>query len=418
MHSLKEFDPYLKPKSSTRRNLFSYIAESLMNNITEVNQKKPVKIPEVNYQVESLPTERSQKHRSLLNLKQSTTRIPSTKPTIPSVTESLTIEIGSHSNSAVKSKKKGHIKSALKPNSAKKTDVTDLHSELSQLSIESIPLSVSQNAPLCVQSFKKRPKSQVRIPITKNYDYFLAKKEEELIYNSLFGNQSPGPGYYSPSCDFGNIYNKFSKVESFGTFEKRFANRLQSASPGPCEYFDNRYSLPEQRIKKLKFSSRRYENSRLKEILEERKEEEENLGPGRYNVRYMDGYRNKNYSDFGVKSRRFKTLNPEDISVGPGAYNILGENIKPKIKNQRVLREGSVVNYYKEPSSPSVWDYSPEISKSLAYSVYRKLPIKLKPKKLRKEDELKFERIKRILLERKNESRNLGPGLYYENHLS
>ena len=209
---------------------------------------------------------------------------------------------------------------------------------------------------------------------------------EDFVYENLFKGD-PGPGYYQEQSDFDKyilISNKYRNF-NFGSNDKRYKNNFNSYETinlGPGYYF-RESNTP-------KFKARFFPLSRKEETINIKKYEKdlvnENMGPGKYNIKSQFDKTQIYYS--GPLEKRFYE-NIKKINPGPGEYLQLVEwgkninenqilkpnlylNIKKNENNSEKKEEKGRYGYISRNENPGVGDYNPHIINSIKYDIISK----------------------------------------------
>ena len=206
---------------------------------------------------------------------------------------------------------------------------------------------------------------------------------EDFVYQNLFKGD-PGPGYYQEQSDFDkySLISNNNKRFNFGSNDKRYRNMYKSGNInlGPGSYF--------KETNTPKFKVRLYPLSKKEETINIKKFEKnlvnENMGPGKYNIKSQFDKTQLYYS--GPLEKRFFE-NKKSIKPGPGEYLQLAdwekkneENKQSKLiiylnnKNvenneQKKEKEKGRYGYIIKNENPGVGDYNPHIVNSIKYDI-------------------------------------------------
>ena len=258
-------------------------------------------------------------------------------------------------------------------------------------------------------------------------DTFNIKKKrslEEFVYDNLFKGE-PGPGYYQSNSSFDKYNKEIYKYSNhnFGSNVERKNNFIyndNNISLGPGSYFKENY------VKKIKpdfYPLNRVENKiNIKKY--EKELDNENVGPGRYNIKSQFDVEKLYYS--GPLEKRFFEIDKK-INLGPGEYLQLPEwnknkeennnnNIKNKNKKEEkkeeIFNEKGRDSYIVKNDNPGAGYYNPDIINSIKYDI------------ISKENKLSHLNIpfnsgqERFLLRSPTTSDLLGPGRYFPTNKS
>ena len=289
-----------------------------------------------------------------------------------------------------------------------------------------------------VYNNKERVRSNYKIndETLMNSDLSLSEKIDVILNSSDFQN-SPGPGYYSSIDPEKQNYIKKRNLQSFGSFEIRFAENKKIKKKDNNSFIENN----NEEIEMIEENKEKYFNRRKidklgierdkkheKQLLNRRKEEKYDIvGPGRYDINnnhLQQKSWNNNYEQFGSLSKRFEYNENESIP-GPGDYNLRQPIINEK-KNIRVKKLNKITHNLNEIKTI---DFSPEESmfknkkntkkkniliNSVEYILNNNKKNKFRPFnpiKLEREKIIKQKFLERKIQEEKNKS-NIGPGSY------
>ena len=228
------------------------------------------------------------------------------------------------------------------------------------------------------------PKRNIGIRYLSPESHLFTRKKkslEEFVYDNLF-NGEPGPGYYQSESNFDKytlykIRNKNIKY-NFGSNAKRsdyLLNPDNNTNLGPGCYFKENYKSI---IKPDYFPLNRRESGiNIKKY--EKDLENENVGPGKYEIKSQFD-KTKLYYNGPLEKRFFD--NNKKIDVGPGEYLQLydwskniekGENKNKNEKNYD-KKDGKIEmqgrdSYIIKNKNPGVGAYNPHIVNSIHYDI-------------------------------------------------